>query len=138
DSVFVGALAGSVDTAILEATHDLVDFIYLAQYHSHTDKTLLALQHALDCFHLQKDAFIESRLHNHFNIPKLHSLVHYIETIKSLGSLDGLNTETSERLHIDYAKKAYQVSSRKDYTIQMAKWLQRQEAVAWFNAYLGW
>ncbi|KAI0674506.1 hypothetical protein C8Q78DRAFT_1067505 [Trametes maxima] len=74
----------------------------------------------------------------HFDIPKLHSLVHYIEAIRRLGCLDGVNTESSERLHIDYAKKAYRSSSRKDYISQMALWLQRQEAVVRQDAYLGW
>jgi len=83
-----------------------------------------------------KEIFIRLDLHEHFNILKLHLLLHYVEMIKNLGSFDGFNTENSECLHIDYAKKAYAASSRKDYTIQMTRWLQCQEAVIWFNRYL--
>jgi len=115
-----------------------MDFIYLTQYKSHTDGTLRALKQALDNFHVAKDVFVELSLREHFNIPKVHSLLHYVDTIKNLGSLDGLNTENSEHLHIDYAKKAYAATSWKDYTIQMIKWLQCQEAVIWFNQYLMW
>ena len=137
--VFVGALVGAVpDPAVVKAGRSLLDFIYLAQYHSHTDETLRALQNALNDFHSIKDVFINLGCRDHFNIPKLHSLRHYIETIRNLGSLDGVNTEHSERLHIDYAKKAYAASSRKDYVIQMTKWLQRQEAVISFKAFLDW
>ena len=137
--IFVSALVGATaDPVIVRAGCCLLDFIYLAQYQSHTDETLLALQRALNDFHAMKDVFIDHGCHEHFNIPKLHSLLHYVDTIKNLGSLDGLNTENSERLHIDYAKKAYAASSQKDYTIQMTKWLQRQEAVIWFTAYLAW
>ena len=123
---------------VLHAACSLIDFIYLAQYQSHTDETLNGLKQALDNFHGAKDVFIELGLREHFNIPKLHSLLHYVDTIKNLGSLDGLNTENSERLHIDYAKKAYAATSRKDYTIQMTKWLQCQEAVIWFNQFVMW
>ena len=96
------------------------------------------MQYALNDFHSIKDAFINLRCRDHFNIPKLHSLRHYVKSIRNFGSLDGLNTEHSKRLHINYAKKAYAASSRKDYVIQMTKWLQRQEAIMWFKAYLTW
>ena len=119
-------MGATADPVVVGAGCCLLDFIYLAQYQSHTDETLLTLQHALDDFHAMKDVFINHSCYEHFNIPKLHSLLHYVDTIKNLGSLDGLNTENSERLHIDYTKKAYAASSRKDYTVQMMKWLQRQ------------
>lgn len=137
--VFVSALVGTTPHHdVINAGRSLLDFIYLAQYHSHTDETLLALQHALDDFHDLKNIFSELECRQHFNIPKLHSLIHYVDTIKLYGSLDGLNTENSERLHIDYAKKAYAATNRKDYTIQMAKWLQRREAVIRFRSFLAW
>ncbi|KAJ7612278.1 hypothetical protein FB45DRAFT_875154 [Roridomyces roridus] len=74
----------------------------------------------------------------HFNIPKIHSLEHYEQLIRLFGTADGFNTESPERLHIDYAKNAYRASNRKDYIDQMTMWLQRQEAVARFTAYLDW
>ena len=137
--VFVSSLVGTTPhQVVVKAGRALLDFIYIAQYQSHTDDTILALQQALNDFHDTKEIFIELECREHFNIPKLHLLLHYTDTIKKFGSLDGLNTENSERLHIDYAKKAYLKSNRKDHTIQMTKWLQRQEAVAWFNAFLAW
>jgi hypothetical protein len=137
--VFIGGLIGiATERRVQHAACSLVDFIYLTQYQSHTDKTLKALKQALDDFHGAKDIFIELGLREHFNILKVHSLLHYVDTIKNLSSLDGLNTENSERLHINYAKKAYAATNRKDYTIQMTKWLQRQEVVIWFNQFLMW
>ncbi|KAJ7887444.1 hypothetical protein B0H13DRAFT_1466893, partial [Mycena leptocephala] len=53
-------------------------------------------------------------------------------------SADGFNTESPERLHIDYAKNAYRASNRKDYINQMTLWLQRQESVARFSAFREW
>jgi hypothetical protein len=94
---------------------------------------------ALDTFHANKQIFIDlgGRKEN-INIPKVHSLDHYELLIRLFGSADGFNTESPERLHIDYAKNAYRASNRKDYINQMTLWLERQEGVARFSAYLVW
>lgn len=55
-----------------------------------------------------------------------------------VGASDGYNTESPERLHIDYAKDAYRASNKRDYTEQMARWLSRQEAVTEFDKYIRW
>ncbi|KAN0091453.1 hypothetical protein V8E55_005019 [Tylopilus felleus] len=137
--IFVTALIGTTPNHnVVQASRVLLNFVCLTQYHSHTEETLQALQDALNDFHILKDVFIGLGCCEHFNIPKLHSLVHYVKSIRLFGSLDGFNTEKSERLHIDYAKKAYAATNRKDYTVQMTKWLDRQEAVMWFNSYLSW
>ena len=139
ERVFLGAVISVVtEPCVLQAASSLIDFIYLAQYQSHTDMTLATLQAALDEFHCRKEVFIELGCREHFSIPKFHSLMHYVDAIKNLGSLDGLNTETSERLHIDFAKKAYAATSRKAYTMQLTRWLQRQEVVLWFRSFLNW
>ena len=63
---------------------------------------------------------------------------HYEELIRMFGSTDGFNTESPERLHIDFAKNAYRASNRKDYIQQMTRWLERQESVDRFSAFLQW
>ncbi|KAJ7914801.1 hypothetical protein B0H13DRAFT_1454741, partial [Mycena leptocephala] len=101
-----------------------------------TSTTLLTLRTALDDFHAHKAIFIElGGRKEHFNIPKIH---HYEPSIRLFGSADGFNTESPERLHIDYAKNVYRASNRKDYVIQMTLWLQRQESVARFSAFREW
>lgn len=138
EKVYLGVLAGSVPPRVLAAARGLLDFIYYAQYQSHTERTLEHMQRALDLFHANKDVFLEHDVREHFNIPKLHSILHYLESIRTHGSLDGFNTEGPERLHIDYAKKGYRASNKNDYLIQMARWLQRQEAVDLRVSYLKW
>ena len=54
------------------------------------------------------------------------------------GSADGYNSESPERLHIDYAKAAYHASNKRDYMEQMAIWLQRQESIWKKQSYLMW
>ncbi|PIL28797.1 hypothetical protein GSI_08841 [Ganoderma sinense ZZ0214-1] len=138
EKVLLALLVGRVDPAVVSAVKALIDFIYLAQYHVHSETTLARLREALSAFHCYKDVFIQLEIREQFNIPKLHALLHYLEAIRSLGCLDGLNMETSERLHIDFTKAAYRASSRNEYTAQMTTWLQRQEALVRREAYLAW
>ena len=138
--VFVSLIAGApnVDDKVLTVVRALTDFIYYAQFQLHTSETLNAMQSCLDTFHVHQDIFIELGLREDFNIPKFHAMQHYIDAIRALGSADGYNTEFSERLHIDYAKEGYRASNKRDYTEQMALWLQRQEAIDSHSAYLIW
>ncbi|KAJ7671058.1 hypothetical protein B0H17DRAFT_948429 [Mycena rosella] len=136
--VFMGVLAGAVNAQVLTVVKSLIDFIYYAQFQSHTTRTLDALQYSLDTFHANKSIIVTLGIREHFNIPKIHSLQHYVSAIRSLGSADGYNTEAPERLHIDFAKKAYRSSNKRDYTSQMTVWLQRQEAFALRQSYLDW
>ncbi|KAJ7175677.1 hypothetical protein C8R46DRAFT_1160853 [Mycena filopes] len=127
--VFVGVMAGAVKAEVLTVVKALIDFIYYAQLQSHTTRTLAALQRALDTFHDHKQVIIDVEIREHFNIPKFHAMLHYVDSIRALGSADGYNTESPERLHIDFAKKDYRASNHRDYVEQMALWLQRQEAL---------
>ncbi|KAF8067066.1 Zn-finger domain-containing protein [Lyophyllum atratum] len=136
--VFVSLLGGAVQPAILRTAAAVVDFIYYAQLHIHTSKTLAALEGALKTFHENKDIFVREGVREHFNIPKLHQMLHYVDAIKSRGSADGYNSESPERLHIDYAKDAYRATNKREYVKQMTIWLGRQEAVAQYSAYLDW
>ncbi len=103
-----------------------------------TTKTLLAMDEALGRFHKHKDIFVEKGIRTGFNIPKVHAMVHYVAKIRRLGTTDGFNTETTERLHIDMAKEAYRASNRRDYHAQMTCHLARLESLELFDEYLAW
>lgn len=139
--VFLGLVVdGSADERVTVAVRAVIDFIYLASLQSHTTQTLALLGSALDTFHANKEVFIKlnARTQDHFNIPKVHSMEHYVEMIALYDSADGYNTESPERLHIDYAKDAYAATNKKDYVKQMTTWLSRQEAIDRFSSYLNW
>ena len=138
ERVFIGLLSGAAEDNVLVIARSLLDFIYYAQFQQHTDKTLVAMEDSLRAFHAHKDVLIELSIRDHFNVPKIHSLVHYISSIRALGSADGYNTEYPECLHIDYAKDAYRASNKRDYVEQMALWLQRQEVIDRKSVYLAW
>ncbi|KAG1800491.1 hypothetical protein EV424DRAFT_1474849 [Suillus variegatus] len=136
--VFLGILAGAVPSQVLVVARAILDFSYYAQLRIHTTESLDCLKNALSVFHANKNIFLELQIREHFNIPKLHQLSHYVQSILLFGTTDGFNMELPERLHIDFAKEAYHASNKRDYEEQMAQWLQRQEAVLLRSSYLDW
>ncbi|KIO24757.1 hypothetical protein M407DRAFT_51577, partial [Tulasnella calospora MUT 4182] len=129
EKVFLGAIAGAVPRQTFQAAKALLDFIYLAQQPSLDEDDLSKLDKLLETFHQLKDKGAFADVRDHFNIPKLHALIHYTALIHLHGTPDGYNTETPERLHIDYAKSGYRASNKKDYTKQMTTFMSRMEAV---------
>ena len=123
---------------LLRATRGILDFLYLAQLPSHNDETLKDLHDALTAFHANKSIFVDLEIREDFNLPKLHSLQHYVSSIKLFGTTDNYNTEYSERLHIDLAKDAYAATNRKDELAQMTVWLERKERIVQFDAIVKW
>ncbi|PSR76367.1 hypothetical protein PHLCEN_2v8507 [Hermanssonia centrifuga] len=138
EKVFLGVLAGSADIGVIKAVRGLVDFIYYAHFEAHTEESLAKMKAAWASFHLHKEVFVRFGVRTHFNIPKLHSMAHYLRSIQLMGTADGYSTEDPERLHIDFAKLGYRASNRKEYIKQMATWFDRQEAVRRFQSYLQW
>jgi hypothetical protein len=120
---------GLDSTRLVRSVRALLDFVFLAQYQCHTSGTLDQLQEALSVFHDNKEIFTDLKIREHFNIPKFHSLTHYVSSIRLFGTTDNYNTEQSERLHIDFAKDAYRATNRKDIYSQMTAWLQRREKI---------
>ncbi|EIN13305.1 hypothetical protein PUNSTDRAFT_59004 [Punctularia strigosozonata HHB-11173 SS5] len=137
----LGCAVGAISPRALRATRCLFDFIFIAQYISHSDETLQYLDEALAGFHADKQVFIDecARAVPNFNIPKLHMLSHYVDGIRAVGTTDNTNTETSERLHIDNAKRAYDATNKKqDYVEQMTRWLERYEKLALRDVHIRW
>jgi hypothetical protein len=125
--VLLGCLVGIMAPQGIKAVKALLDFIYLAQYPNHDTETLKYMQDALDTFHQHKKYFINVGCHPDLNIPKLHSLLHYIDSIKLFGTTDNYNTEMFERLHINFAKEGWRASNHRNEFPQMIQWLSRQE-----------
>ena len=123
---------------IIAAVRAILDFLFLAQLPSHSASTLARLDDALARFHDNKDVFVDLSIRNHFNLPKIHSLIHYSASIRLFGTTDNYNTEQTERLHIDIIKDAYEATNHKDEYIQMATWQERHEKIQVHYAYLKW
>ncbi|KAI5982757.1 hypothetical protein EDC04DRAFT_2874303 [Pisolithus marmoratus] len=82
--VFISLLASAVEDHILVVVHSLLDFIYYAQVQQHMDTTLAAMEESLKTFHDHKHVLVEL---------EIHSMQHYISSIRALGSADGYNTK---------------------------------------------
>ncbi|KAG9316931.1 hypothetical protein JVU11DRAFT_3012 [Chiua virens] len=104
----------------------------------HTSSTLALLQNALKHFHNNKKIFVDLGVRSHFKLPKLHSLNHYVDSIKLFGTTDNYDTQYTERLHIDFAKDAYRATNHKDEFPQMTLWLERKEKVQRHETYIAW
>ncbi|KAH9913037.1 uncharacterized protein B0H18DRAFT_888938 [Fomitopsis serialis] len=125
--VLLACLIGKIPKSLLLAFRSLLDFIYLAQYPTHDDDTLGYMTDALNTFHKHKDILVKLGIRDHLNIPKFHSLLHYVDSIRLFGTTDNYNTEMFERLHIDFAKDAWRASNHRDEFPQMVKWISRRE-----------
>ena len=98
----------------------------------------LLLTDLLSWFHDNKQIFIDLDVWEHFNIPKLHFLTHYVDFIKLHGTTDNYSTKYTEHLHIDLAKDAFHSTNKKDEYLQMTTWLEHREKL-WHHAiYIQW
>ncbi|KAJ8496749.1 hypothetical protein ONZ45_g12346 [Pleurotus djamor] len=123
---------------LIQATRALLDFLYIAQYPVHSDASLALLDQALFDFHENKAVFVTLEAREDFLIPKLHSLTHYSRAIRLFGTTDNYSTESTERLHIDFAKDAYAATNHKDEFPQMTRWLERREKILFHEKFILW
>jgi hypothetical protein len=84
--ILLGCLVGVMPKDGILAVTALLDFIYIAQYSAHNSTTLGYLDDALRRFHQHQAYFIKLGVREDFNIPKFHSLLHYIACIKLFGT----------------------------------------------------
>lgn len=96
EKVFLGVLAGQADPGLICVVRATLDFINYAHFEYHTTDSLRKLEEAWVAFHTNKHHFVDEGIRTHFNIPKLHSMQHYVAAIVSLGSADGYSTESPE------------------------------------------
>ena len=107
EKVFLGVLAGQAEPGLIWVVRTTLDFIYYAHFECHTIDSLHQLEQAWISFHYNLHYFPDEGIWkswNNFNIPKHHSMRHYISSTISQGSADGYTTESPKWLHIDFAK----------------------------------
>ncbi|KAH8100281.1 hypothetical protein BXZ70DRAFT_938839 [Cristinia sonorae] len=123
---------------LVRCVRGLLDFLYLAQYKVHSTETLDELDAARQLFHDNKTVLVELGIRTHFNFPKLHFADHYRTLIELFGTTDNYNTQTTERLHIDFVKDAYEATNHKDEFIHMTIWLERKEKILLHERFVRW
>jgi hypothetical protein len=103
------------------------------------------LGRALSEFHAHKNIFLQNGARhskksnlNHFQIPKIAAMHAYVYHIPQMGSSPQFSTEISETLHQTMAKKAYRLSNRRAFEIQMCRYLDRIDKIVQMNNFLEW
>ncbi|KAF8263176.1 hypothetical protein EI94DRAFT_1878699 [Lactarius quietus] len=127
---------GQVASRVVRSTRAFLNFTFLAQFPSHTTYTLCSLEDSLAEFHDNKDIFIDVGVRDNFNLPKLHSLLHYGPSIALFGTTDNYNSEQMVRLHIELPKKGYRASNGKDKEFQMTTHAECREKMMNHMAYI--
>ena len=58
-----------------------------------------------------------------FDIPKLHSLLHFSQSIQLFGATDNYNTKQFKQLYLNFVKDAFCALNKQDEHLQMIKWV---------------
>jgi hypothetical protein len=133
-------VAGQAEPFAVLLTRTALDFMYRAHAARMTEDDIAELEDALKIFHDTKHILVELKVfktRSRFDgIPKLHMLSHYAHSTRELGTPDGYNSESPEHLHIEFAKRPWRNSNKVRPLPQMAKFVQRQEAIRIHRTYL--
>jgi hypothetical protein len=139
--------ASSMTPVVVQSLRALCDFIYLAQYNSHSEVTLGYMVDALNKFHQTKDEWLrlkarrgkKNKVHTSFKaIPKLSGLLDFVPSITEMGSCPQFSSDAPEKAHIRMAKAPYAASNGRGYEEQICRYLDRREKVDLMNEFLLW
>ncbi|EUC61793.1 hypothetical protein RSOL_407020 [Rhizoctonia solani AG-3 Rhs1AP] len=129
---FLGVVASDSPEMGVEAARAVLDFTFRARQPQLDEDDLARLDHDLREFHATREVFRTRGAYKgeDFNaFAKMHMMGHYTHQIREWGAPDGYNTEGPERLHIEYVKIPYSVTSGVEPEGQMTRYLQRIEAL---------
>ena len=91
----------------------------------------MALEDALQQFHHHREIFRTSGVRvEGFNLPRQHSLIHYVKLIRAYGAPNGLCSSITESKHIKAVKEPWRHSNRLDALSQMLLTNQRLDKLA--------
>jgi hypothetical protein len=108
-----------------------LEFCYIARRDIHDTHTLAALEDALQRFHHHREIFRMTGVRaNGFNLPRQHSLTHYVKLIRDFGAPNGLCSSIMESKHIKAVKEPWRRSSRFKVLSQMLLINQRLDKLA--------
>jgi len=115
---------------MVRAMRAFLEFCYTARRDIHDTKSLSALQDALNRFHHYRTIFQECGVRSDFNLPRQHSMIHYLQLIRAFGAPNGLCSSITESKHIKAIKEPWRRSNRFDALSQMLLTNQRLDKLA--------
>jgi hypothetical protein len=129
--VYLPAIEGHVPDEMVQAIRAFLEFCYIARCDAHDTNSLAALQDALERFHHHREIFRTSGVRaDGFNLPRQHSLNHYVKLIWAYGAPNGLCSSITESKHIKAVKEPWWHSSRFEALSQMLLTNQRLDKLA--------
>lgn len=129
--MYLPAIEGHVPDGMVQTMRAFLEFCYLARREIHDTNSLKDLDDALRRFHRHREIFRTTGVRaDGFNLPRQHSLMHYVKLIRAYGAPDGLCTSITENKHIKAVKEPWRRSSRFEALIQMLVANQRLDKLA--------
>ena len=129
--VYLPAVEGYVPSEMLRALHALLEFCYIAQCNIHTSSSLKEMEDALDWLHHYRQIFQQCGVRaKGFNVPRQHTLIHYVRYIRAFGALNGICSSITESKHIKVMKEPWWRSSCFEAMEQMLLTNQRLDKLA--------
>ncbi|KAJ7202083.1 hypothetical protein GGX14DRAFT_370690 [Mycena pura] len=119
--VYIAAIAGHVPAEMVRCISAFMDFCYLVRRNSIDADAIDDIRDALKRFHTHRDVFIRTGVRVNISLPRQHSLVHYIPSIRLFGSPNGLCSSITESKHIKAVKEPWRRSNRYKALIQMLR-----------------
>lgn len=108
-----------------------LDFCYIVRRSEIGESDLAALEKALTKFHTAREIFRTSGVRpSGFNLPRQHSMVHYVRLIQEFGAPNGLCSSITESRHITAVKKPWRRSNHHEPLGQMLVTNQRLDKLA--------
>ena len=128
--VYLPAIQGHVPVEMVQTMRAFLEFCYIARRDVHDTNSLAALDDALQRFHHYREIFRTNVRADGFNLPRQHSLIHYVRLIRAFGAPNGLCSSITESKHIKAVKEPWRRSSRFEALSQMLRTNQRLDKLA--------
>jgi hypothetical protein len=129
--VYLPAIEGHLPVEIVRTFHAFFEFCSIVRQNKHTKATLNDLEDALTRFHKYREVFRTSDVRPHgFNLPRQHSMTHYIALIRAFGAPNGLCSSITESKHIKAVKEPWRRSNHFEAIGQMLVINQRLDKLA--------
>jgi hypothetical protein len=129
--VYLPAIEGHVPAEMIQAIQAFLDFCYIARRDILDTKSLDELEDVLKRYHLHRKIFQECGVRaDGFNLPRQHSLIHYLQLIRDFGAPNGLCSSITESKHIKAVKEPWRRSNRFNALGQMLLTNQRLDKLA--------
>ena len=118
----------------MAAIRNFMKWCWLISLLVQSEESLRQAASYLDAFDKQKDVF--AKIGCSVNLPKIHSLNHYHQQVRTYGTPDNFDTEYTEHQHIADAKMVYKRTNKINHLEQMVKHVQHRTALEMKLQYL--